>query len=135
MGKDGVLKNKRLESAIQDVLKSHAQSRIYLYLLRKKGAKTEDVIKGTRLHPSTVRETLSKMYSQHLIFRKKLKNYAIGKNPYIYYALPPLELIKRYAIDLESKLNRIASITNDKDSTNSSYKPVKINIVCQGDRK
>ena len=86
-----------LESTIEDILKSQAQSRIYIYLLRKRKARTQEIIKGTRLHPSTVRESLSKMYDNKLIFREKLKNNNIGKNPYLYYPLPAIQLLKRYA--------------------------------------
>ncbi len=133
MGNAGIPKNKHLEVAIRDMLKSRAQSLIYLYLLRKKGVKTEDIIKATHLHPSTVRETLAKMHYQRLIFRKKLKNNNIGKNPYIYYPLPLLDLIKRYAAETESRLNTIASLTFKKDNTEISFKPVKINIFNRDD--
>ena len=92
----GSNKDKSIEKAVNDILKSRARSRIYIYLLRKNGARSEEIIKGTRLHPSTVRETLSKMHYQKLIFRKKIKNDSIGKNPYIYYAISPLELLKKY---------------------------------------
>jgi predicted transcriptional regulator len=128
MGKTGMPKNKRLELAIRDILKSQSQSRIYLYLLRKNEAKTEDIIKGTHLHPSTVRETLAKMYSAKLIFRKKLKNDNIGKNPFLYYPLPPLDLIKRYASEIEDRLNNIASFASQKAPVEESFRPVKIKI-------
>ncbi len=126
MGKHSARQDKKLESAIRDILKSRAQSRIYLFLLRKKTAKTEDIIKGTHLHPSTVRETLVKMYADRIILRKKLKNDSIGKNPFIYSPLPPLKLLKRYAADIEERLNNLALIaTSTRDS---SFRPVTINI-------
>jgi len=128
MGLVGMQKNKHLEVAIRDILKSRAQSRIYLFLLRKNGVRTEDIIKGTHLHPSTVRETLAKMHAQHLIFRKKLKNNNIGKNPYLYYPLPPFDLIKRYATEIEARLNNIAALAIQKDSTGNIGKPIKIKI-------
>jgi len=121
-------KNKRLEAAIRDILKSQAQSRIYLYLLRKNAAKTEDIIKGTHLHPSTVRETLAKMHSEKLIFRKKLKNDNIGKNPFLYYPLPPLDLLRRYAAEIEERLNNIAALAVQKKPAEESFRPVKIKI-------
>ena len=121
-------KNKRLEAAIRDILKSQAQSRIYLYLLRKNAAKTEDIVKGTHLHPSTVRETLAKMHSEKLIFRKKLKNDNIGKNPFLYYPLPPLDLLRRYAAEIEERLNNIAALAVQKKPAEESFRPVKIKI-------
>jgi predicted transcriptional regulator len=119
-------RDKNIEKAVRDILKSRARSRIYVYLLRKNGAKTEQIINGTRLHPSTVRETLSKMHDQKLIFRRKIKNDSIGKNPYIYYPIPPIELLKRYANEIEDRLNKLASLASRDKVKN--YKPVKIKI-------
>ena len=135
MGNTKMQKNKLLETAIHDILKSQAQSRIYLYLIRKNEAKTNDIIKGTNLHPSTVRETLATMYSKKLIYRKKIKNNNIGKNPFLYYPLPPLELIKRYASELEVKLNNIATLAAQKTPLNESYQPIKIKIFNRADKK
>ena len=112
--------DRNIEKAVREILKSRARSRIYLYLLRKNGAKTEQIIKGTRLHPSTVRESLSKMYDQKLIYRKKIRNDCIGKNPYIYRAAAPLTLLKRYAKDLETKLNKIARLTTKHSESTTS---------------
>jgi predicted transcriptional regulator len=123
----GTIKNKRLEDAVHDLLKSRARSRIYIYLLRKNGARTEQIIKGTKLHPSTVRETLSKMYDHKLIYRKKINNQSIGKNPYLYYPISPIALLKKRAYILEESLNKIANLTLDEDKPDD-YKPVKINI-------
>ena len=125
-------RDKNIETAVRDILKSRARSRIYVYLLRKNGAKTEQIINGTKLHPSTVRETLSKMYDQNLIFRRKMKNDSIGKNPYMYYPIPPIELLKRYADEIEDRLNKLASLTS-KDKVRN-YKPVKIKIHERADQ-
>lgn len=130
MGKERMHSKKALESLIQDILKSRAQSRIYLFLIRKNGAKTEDIIKGTHLHPSTVRETLAKMHAKKLIFRKKQKNDNIGKNPYTYFPLAPVELIKRYTSELETKLNNLASLSI-KNNDNNPKNIVKIHIIDQ----
>ncbi len=127
MRKTWSARDKSVELAVREVLKSRARSRIYIFLLRKDGAKAEQIIKGSRLHPSTVRETLSKMYDQKLIHRKKIKNDSIGKNPYIYYAIPPVNLLKRYADEIEDKLNKIANLMPSKDNT-KRHKPVKIKI-------
>jgi predicted DNA-binding transcriptional regulator len=120
-------RTRNIEKAVYDILKSRARSRIYTYLLRKKGAKTEQIIKGTRLHPSTVRETLSEMYDKKLIFRKKIKNDLIGKNPYMYYPISPIELLKRHANEIEEKLNRIANLAFSKEEK-LNHKPVRIKI-------
>jgi len=114
-----VSRDKNIEKTVRVILKSRSRSRIYVYLLRKNGAKTEEIIKGTKLHPSTVRETLSKMHDQKLIYRKKLKNDHIGKNPFMYYAIPPIKLLKKYAEEMEERLNKLAnlSISGNKDNS------------------
>ena len=117
-----------LESTIEDILRSQAQSRIYIFLLRKRKARTQEIIKGTRLHPSTVRESLSKMYDNKLIFREKLKNNNIGKNPYLYYPLPAIQLLKRYAKQIEDRLNHIALLGAEKHTKNTSFQHVRISI-------
>lgn len=126
MRKMGFLKDKGIEKAVQEILKSKAKTRIYVYLLRKNGAKSEDIIKGTKLHPSTVRETLSKMYDDTQIYRKKIKNDSIGKNPYMYYPVPPLELLKNHTNELEERLNRLASFSLSKKDKNNRFFRIKI---------
>jgi len=125
MQRPGAKIDKNIENAVREILKSTARSRIYIYLLRKNGAKTEQIIKATKLHPSTVRETLSKMHDQKLIFRKKIKSDSIGKNPYIYYSIPPVKLLKKYANEVEEKLNKIANLAFSKKT---NYRPVRIRI-------
>jgi predicted transcriptional regulator len=125
MQRPGAKIDKNIENAVREILKSTARSRIYIYLLRKNGAKTEQIIKATKLHPSTVRETLSKMHDQKLIFRKKIKSDNIGKNPYIFYSIPPVKLLKKYANEVEEKLNKIANLAFSKKT---NYRPVRIRI-------
>ena len=124
----GITRDKSIESTVREILKSRARSRIYIYLLRKNGARTEQIIKGTHLHPSTVRETLSKMHEQKLIYRKKIKNDSIGKNPYIYYAISPVILLKRYSSEIEDRFNKLANMTFSKEEI-ENYRPVRIKIV------
>ena len=124
--------DKSTEKAVREILKSRARSRIYIYLLRKNGARTEQIIKGTRLHPSTVRETLSKMYDQGLIYRKKLKNDSIGKNPYVYHPIPPVKLLKKYASEMEDRLNKLANLTSTTEKL-ENFRHVRIKIYEQVD--
>jgi len=116
--------NRKIEKAVVDILQSKSRSRIYLYLLKRKGAKTEQIIKGTKLHPSTVRETLSDMFNKKQIIRKKIKNDCIGKNPYMYYAIPPIKLLKRHTDEIEDRLNKFASLAFD----DKNYRYVRIKI-------
>jgi hypothetical protein len=64
----GFGEDKNLESTIREILKSHAQSRIYLYLLKNGKAKTEDIIQGTKLHPSGT-GPIPKLWHSHKTFR------------------------------------------------------------------
>ena len=126
MRKKGLIKDKNIESAIKEILKSPSRARIYLYLLRNNGAKTEEIIKGSKLHPSTVRESLSKMNEQKIIFREKQKNDSIGKNPFIYYPISPLNLLKKYTTEIEDKLTKIANLSNSKNIEYNNKVKIKI---------
>lgn len=117
--------DKNAERAINDILKSKAEARIYIYLLRKNGAISEDIIKGTKLHPSTVRELLSKMYDKKLIFRDKLKNDSIGKNPFLYKAVSPIKLLQKYTKEMEGRLSRLANLTG-RNEQQSRFVRIKI---------
>jgi len=128
MKKAGISRDKSVENAVREILKSRARSRIYMFLLRKDGVITEQIIKGTHLHPSTVRETLSKMYEQKLIYRKKIKNDSIGKNPFMFYAISPVILLKRYSNEVEDRLNKLASLAFSKGER-KNYKTVRIKII------
>ena len=122
--------DKNIETAVHELLDSRAESRIYVYLLRKNGARTEDIIRGTKLHPSTVRELLSKMYAQKVVYRQKIKTDSIGKNPYLYGAVSPIVLLKRRVRIIESRLNKIANLTGKTERTT---KYVQITIDHRGE--
>jgi predicted DNA-binding transcriptional regulator len=102
--------DKNIETAVNELLDSRAESRIYVYLLRKNGARSDEIIRGTKLHPSTVRELLSKMYEDRIIFREKIITNSIGKNPYLYCAISPVILLRHRVKIIESRLNKIASL-------------------------
>ena len=121
--------DKNIETAVRELLDSKAESRIYIYLLRKNRARSEDIIRGTKLHPSTVRELLSKMYTNKTICREKLRTETIGKNPYVYGAVSPLLLLQRRVRIIESRLNKIARLTQ---KTNGNGKCVRITVDHQG---
>lgn len=128
MGRSRSPIDKNIENAVQELLDSRAESRIYVYLLRKNGARSEDIIRGTHLHPSTVRELLSKMYTNKIIYREKIKTDSIGKNPYLYAAVSPVVLLQRRVKIIESRLNKIARLTGETDGT----RYVQITIDHQG---
>ena len=117
--------NKHIETAVNELLDSRAESRIYVYLLRKNGARSDDIIRGTKLHPSTVRELLSKMYGNKIIYREKIKTETIGKNPYLYSAISPVILLQRRVKVIETRLNIIANLTGK--TTGGRYVQITIN--------
>jgi len=116
--------NKNIETAVSELLDSKAESRIYIYLLRKNRARSDDIIRGTKLHPSTVRELLSRMYENKLIFREKIQTDTIGKNPYLYGAISPLLLLQRRVKIIESRLNTIANLAGKTNG--SKYVQIRI---------
>jgi predicted DNA-binding transcriptional regulator len=120
--------DKNIETAVHELLDSRAESRIYIYLLRKNRARSDEIIRGTKLHPSTVRELLSKMYDNKIIFREKIKTDRIGKNPYLYGAVSPIHLLQRRVKIIESRLNTIANLTGKPNGN----KYVQITIDNQG---
>ena len=122
--------NRNIETAVHELLDSRAESRIYIYLLRKHHARTEDIIHGTKLYPSTVRELLSKMYAEKTISREKLKTDTIGKNPFLYHAVSPIILLQRRVKTIETRLNTIAGLTR---KTNGVAKYVQIVLNQGGD--
>lgn len=111
----GVTK-RAVENALRDLLNSDAESKIYVFLSLKGGARSSEIAGGTRLHPSTVRELLAKMYRKRLVYRKKMKSKLSGKNPYLYYAASPLTILQMYAKKIEERFNSIAALANDQDN-------------------
>jgi sugar-specific transcriptional regulator TrmB len=62
-----------------------------------------------------------------LIYRKKIKNENIGKNPYMYYPLPPIKLLNRYTQEIENRLNKLANLALSKEKHDDNL-AVKIKI-------
>lgn len=106
---------KRIENALAEIFKSEAESKIYLFLYLSNGVRSSEIAQGTGLHPSTVRELLAKMYREGTIYREKIKSEQTGKNPYIYYAVSPLKILKMFARKIEGKMNSIAKLVEERD--------------------
>ena len=101
---------KNIGKTMEEILQSKTRASIYIYLLLKNSATSDEIIENTHLYPSTVREALSKMHEQKIIKREKIKNESVGKNPYLYHAMPLNELLKRYVSEIENNLNKIAEL-------------------------
>jgi len=114
-----------INQMFSDIFKSRVKARIYTFLLRKKHATSEEIAKYTGFYPSTVREALSEMFEHNLVYRKKIKKDRKGKNPYIYYPVPPIKILRHYIKDIEDRFNRI-------NKTNR-YLRIKIEMI-KGDQ-
>jgi predicted transcriptional regulator len=127
--------DKTIDQIFTDIFKSRVKARIYTYLLRKNAATSEDLAKHTGFYPSTIREALSEMFEQNIIYRKKLKKDSRGKNPYLYYPASPLKLLKNYIKDVEARLNKIASISN-RLGRNNKFSSFRIKVeLREGDQR
>jgi predicted DNA-binding transcriptional regulator len=116
---------KKVKDALTEILKSEAESKIYLFLYLKGGVKSSEIAYGTGLYPSTVRELLAKMYRERIIYREKIESKQAGKNPYVYYAVSPLKILRRFARRMEGRLNSIAKLTKGRNN-------VRIKVEVEG---
>lgn len=101
----------RIDNLIEKIFQSKAKSRVYLFLLLNDGATSEEIVKGTQLHPSTVRDILSKLSDQKIITHEKLKTKKIGKNPYLYHAIPVEELLQKHIQELRREVSKAKQLT------------------------
>ncbi len=127
--------NEDLDEAMVTVLKffldSEAKSKIYLYLRKKGPSTSQDIAKGSNLYPSSARESLSEMTKKGILTRKKLKTEGAGKKPYIYEAIPPVDLIKKKIGGIESKLNKLLNldrVLKEDKNPKSSKEPYRVRI-------
>jgi len=97
----------RLVDVLEDFWFTEIKAKIYIYL-RKAGKSTaEDVVKGTSLYITSVREALAEMTRSNVVKRTKLPKSGAGKPPYVYEAISPRELIEAMAGTIQDKLNQI----------------------------
>ena len=100
----------RLVDILTDFWFTEIKAKIYIYL-RKAGKSTaEDIVKGTGLYITSVREALSEMHESGVVRREKIEKTGAGKPPYVYEAIPPRELIEKMSDEIQEKLSRIFMI-------------------------
>jgi len=99
-----------LLSVLRFFLDSEAKSKIYLYLRKKGPSTSQEIAKGANLYPSSTRETLARMTKSGVVTRSKLETGSAGKNPYVYEAIPPAELMKKKIAGIEAKLNELLNL-------------------------
>jgi len=130
--RNGTMKN--LEETVVQILKelkmTETQAKIYVYLCRAGEATAEQIAEGTKIYPTAVREALVEMYNMGVIKRKKKGGIGLlGRRPYIYSAVPPLELVKKLASELQQKLSKLLMLQFPKKmELKPPLLPVKITI-------
>ncbi|RLF30428.1 MAG: TrmB family transcriptional regulator [Thermoplasmata archaeon] len=98
---------KTLNRIFLDIFESRVKAKIYLYLLRREHDTSENIITYTGFYPSTVRKALFEMFEQNIVYRKKVKKNSKGNNPYTYYPVSPIKILRKYTKNIESKFNSV----------------------------
>ena len=102
------------DAALVNVLKffldTESKSKIYLYLRKHRKSTSREIAKGANLYPSSTREALIEMTKTGITRREKLEKEGAGKNPYVYEAIAPTELLKKRVDKIENRLNDLVNI-------------------------
>ena len=133
-------KDREKESFLTETLRwlniGDAKSKVYLYLLKKKRATAKEIIEEAGLYPTTVREVLTEMVKEGVLEREKLKIENAGRNPYVYNAVSPLEIIKKRITVLEKGVSELLSLDSPKEMKfKPPLIPVKIEIKIETKKK
>jgi len=133
-------KDRDKESFLTETLRwlniGDAKSKVYLYLLKKKRATAKEIIEEAGLYPTTVREVLTEMVKEGVLEREKLKIENAGRNPYVYNAVSPLEIIKKRITVLEKGVSELLSLDSPKEMKfKPPLIPVKIEIKISETKK
>jgi sugar-specific transcriptional regulator TrmB len=100
----------RIIRALQWLNMGEAKAKAYIYLVKKGQATAEQVAKGADLYPTTAREVLTKMAESHIVNREKMDTDGAGRKPFLYTAIPPSELIRRRAHEIEQRLSEVVRL-------------------------
>ncbi|MEA1993541.1 MAG: helix-turn-helix domain-containing protein [Euryarchaeota archaeon] len=136
-------KDKEKESFLTETLRwlniGEAKSKVYLYLLKKKRATAKEIMEEARLYPTTVREVLTEMVKEGVLEREKIETENVGRNPYIYNAVSPLEITKKRIAVLEKGVSELLSLDIETSRKEMKFKPplipVKIEIKISETKK
>ncbi|QCJ48406.1 TrmB family transcriptional regulator [Haloprofundus sp. MHR1] len=92
------------------VLDTETRARIYVYLRQHPESTSDEVAGGTGLYPSTVREALAELHDEQRVTRQKRESSGAGNNPYEYEAIPPSDLVRGVAGQVQSELNTVFNL-------------------------
>lgn len=107
-GVDSVDNN--LIELLSSFLDTETRAKVYLYLRKRGEATSEEIAEDTGLYPSTVRECLSDLYQEGVVERRKKQTQGAGNNPYVYQAVQPSELARRFSERVEERLNQLFNL-------------------------
>lgn len=118
-------------------LDTETRAKVYLYLRKRGEATSEEIAEDTGLYPSTVRECLSELYREGVVERRKKQTEGAGNNPYVYTAVPPTDLAKRFSERVEDRLNQLLNLDRYIDGgrrreLKTDWSPYKI-VIDSGD--
>ncbi len=138
-GVDSVDNN--LVELLSSFLDTETRAKVYLYLRKRGEATSEEIAEDTGLYPSTVRECLSDLYQEGVVERRKKQTQGAGNNPYVYQAVQPSELARRFSERVEERLNQLFNLDSylgrkhSRRELKSDWSPYKIVIESEDDEE
>lgn len=99
--------DRRLIDLLAWLLETETRARIYVYLRQHPKRTSEEIATGTGLYPSTVREAIVELHDEDVVTRHKRASEGAGNNPYEYEAIPPSELVRSVADQVQDELNAV----------------------------
>ncbi|MDZ7688846.1 MAG: helix-turn-helix domain-containing protein [Halobacteriales archaeon] len=136
-GVDSVDNN--LVDLLSSFLDTETRAKVYLYLRKRGEATSEEIAEDTGLYPSTVRECLSDLYQEGVVERRKKQTQGAGNNPYVYQAVQPSELARRFSERVEKRLNQLFNLdsylgeSHSRRELKSDWSPYKIVIESENE--
>jgi predicted transcriptional regulator len=112
------------------LLDTETRALIYVYLRSHPDSTSDEVAEGTGLYPSTVREALAELHGEHKVTRQKRESGGAGNNPYEYRAIPPSELVRGLASEVQDGLNAVFRLDErlGNGDGDADAEPVRITV-------
>ncbi|MBU6998486.1 MAG: hypothetical protein HXS41_13110 [Theionarchaea archaeon] len=122
----------RIMTALQWLNLGEAKAKAYVFLVRKGRATAEDVAEGAQLYPTTAREVLNSLAASGIVKREKLETDGAGRKPFVYIPMPPSELLRKQAHNIEQTLSELLRLELVKKEGEIQFKtpllPIRIEI-------
>jgi len=121
--------DKTLVGNLSSLLSSEVRAKIYIFLRKYPNSTVDEIADGTGIYPSTIRESIFEMYNENYVIRKKMDRDGLGKKPYLYSAIEPVEMVKMISEAIKLKLNDLVLVDekiSGKDTKNVSKVSIEI---------